>query len=121
MGISLWVGYLWLVLAGAWMLFGEGIPGGWTYDAYLHAFFLGFVFSMIFAHALLIAPAVFRVALPYTPLLYLPLGGLYASLVMRLIGDARPHPGMRLWGGYGNVISLLLFLGILIGGLFQRR
>jgi metal-sulfur cluster biosynthetic enzyme len=46
------------------------MPVGPQYDATLHAFFLGFVFAMIFAHAPIIFPAVLGARMAYRPLFY---------------------------------------------------
>ena len=50
-------GYGWLIICGLFMAYGA--YGGLLYDAALHSFFLGFVFSMIFAHAPIIFPVCF--------------------------------------------------------------
>src|SRR5690606_28149081 len=58
MAICLLAGYLWLLVpAGIWVIIG-GVASGPMYDAALHAIFLGFVMSMIMAHAPVILPAV---------------------------------------------------------------
>jgi hypothetical protein len=52
MAVSLLCGYFWLAAAGMlWITFADDFVAGPKYDAMLHAVFLGFVFSMIFAHA----------------------------------------------------------------------
>src|SRR5690606_24744463 len=79
-----------------------------------HAFFVGFVFAMIFGHAPIIFPAVLRAPIRYHPVLYLPLALLHLALVARIAGDLVPHPAMRKWGGTGNVVAILLFAGSLI-------
>ncbi|WP_228489040.1 hypothetical protein [Raineyella fluvialis] len=58
-------GYAWLIVAG--LLWLRPALSGLHYDAVLHATFLGFVMSMILAHAPVILPAVLRRPLPYTP------------------------------------------------------
>ena len=66
MAIALLAGYVWLAVAGVlWIAGDPALAGGFAYDASLHAIFLGFVFSMVFAHAPVIVPAVLRVPLPY--------------------------------------------------------
>ena len=54
-------GYFWLGLAGALIALAT------AYDAALHAFFVGFVFSMVFGHAPVILPAVLRCGFPTIP------------------------------------------------------
>src|SRR5581483_3470843 len=59
MAVALLAGYAWLGVAGVlWLIHGLRPPGGFAYDAALHALFLGFVMSMVFAHAPVIVPAV---------------------------------------------------------------
>ena len=116
-------GYFWLAVAGLiWLLRGpvwEG-PG---YDAVLHSIFLGFVMSMILAHAPLIMPAVLRTPLPYTALMYVPAALLHASLAVRvLLGDLRDWPLAVQIGGVGNIVALLLFVVVAVGsGVLGRR
>jgi hypothetical protein len=110
MAVCMLAGYFWLAVAAAvWTVGGPATEGG-SYDAVVHAVFLGFTVSMVMAHAPVILPAVLRRPLPYRPVLYLPVLGLHATLVLRLlVGDAY---GLELaWqvGGVGNIVSLLLF------------
>ena len=59
MAITLIAGYLWLAAAGLlWIVFAQFFSAGPHYDAMLHTIFLGFVFSMIFAHAPIILPTI---------------------------------------------------------------
>lgn len=109
--ICLLSGYVWLAVSGASMLFSGGLAfGGTAYDAALHAVLLGFVFSMVIGHAPIILPAVLRVAVPYSPTFYAPLGLLHGSLAIRLIGDWMGSPPWRAWGGALNAIALVVFV-----------
>jgi hypothetical protein len=56
--VALLAGYFWLGVAGLLGLRFGGETAGLHYDAFLHSIFVGFVFSMIFAHAPIILPAV---------------------------------------------------------------
>jgi hypothetical protein len=79
----------------------------------LHAIFLGFVISMIFAHAPVIVPSVLGRPLPYTPALYGALALLHASLLWRVLGgDAAGNRLSWRWAGSLNEVALLLFLGL---------
>lgn len=108
-------GYLWLAVAGAVWLIGGPIVDGFGYDAAVHAVFLGFVMSMIFAHAPLILPAVLRIAIPYRPVMYVPAALLHASLVVRVVGDAAQSTPLVQVGGVGSVIAVLLFVVVAAG------
>jgi hypothetical protein len=116
-------GYAWLA-AGALIALAapDFAPGRPAWDAALHAWFLGFVFSMIFGHAPIIAPALLRVALPYRAWFYLPLVVLHASLAERIAGDLLLMPALRERGAVGNAAAIALFiLTMLFAGIFPRR
>ena len=111
MAVSLLGGYVWLGVGGAIAaVTGAAMPGV-LYDALLHAVFVGFVMSMVFAHAPIIFPAVLGVPLPYRPSFYLHVGVLHLSLIVRLVGDLVDVLGRwRGWGGLLNAVALLLFM-----------
>ncbi|HEX5475324.1 MAG TPA: hypothetical protein VFX12_11735 [Vicinamibacterales bacterium] len=111
MGAALLAGYVWLAIGGALMLATGTLVPGTLYDATLHAVFLGFVMSMIFAHAPVIFPAVLGVHIAYRPSFYSHLAVLHASLVVRVVGDLVPALGAwRAWGGLFNAVALVLFV-----------
>ncbi|MBC7442472.1 MAG: hypothetical protein H7311_08115, partial [Ramlibacter sp.] len=111
MAACLLAGYGWLVVVGtSWSIAAGPSYSGPGYDAVLHAVFLGFVMSMIMAHAPTILPAVLRRPLPYRPVLYAPALLLHASLLVRVLGDARGLPAMVQWGGVANIAAVLLFV-----------
>ena len=111
MAVAMLAGYGWLVVAGGIWFFAGPVLQGPGYDAVLHAVFLGFVISMIMAHAPVILPAVIRRPLPYRPLFYIPLALLHLSLAFRLlVGDAWNVPRAVQIGGAGNIVAVLAFL-----------
>ena len=110
MAVCLLVGYLWLGLAGLLSLTYGGVTAGFQFDALYHALFVGFVMSMIFAHAPIIFPAIIGKAIPFHTRFYLHLGLLHLSLILRLAGDLIPWLPARQWGGLLNGLALLLFL-----------
>lgn len=110
LGITLLSGYAWLMLTGVVALINNGSP--WIYDAVLHAFFVGFVLSMIMAHAPIIFPSLLGLNVkPYHPLLYVWVVLLQLSLLARIMGDLSQSLSLRQWGGLLNGIA---FLGYLI-------
>lgn len=113
MAAALLTGYAWLAVTGAvWLLAGEQSEG-FGYDLVVHSVFLGFVISMIMAHAPVILPAVLRRPLPYRPVMYVPAVLLSASLLLRTaVGDVRGVTWAWQWGGVLNIVALLLFVGI---------
>jgi hypothetical protein len=122
MAVALMAGYAWLAVGGVvWVAQGQLAGYGYGYDAMVHAIFLGFVFSMVFAHAPVIVPAVLGVALPYRRVLYAPLALLHAGLIVRLTGDATGDVGVWRWGGVLNETAIVLFLGVAAGSAARGR
>ena len=120
MAVALLTGYGWLGVGGLLALLHGGATAGPHYDALLHAVTVGFVFSMIFAHALIIVPAILRVDLPYHPRLYVPLALLHLSLLLRITGDLLPWWPGRLWGGLIGALTILLFLAGTVASMRRR-
>src|SRR5690625_4171819 len=79
-----------------------------------YAIFFCFVFSMIFGHAPIIFPSVLSLPLFYRPYFYLPLVGLHAALLIRTAGNILLQPGLRMWGGLGTAVAIVLFLGCVL-------
>ncbi|HET9080504.1 MAG TPA: hypothetical protein VFO01_08305 [Trebonia sp.] len=122
MAAALLAGYAWLAVAGGlWAGVGQMADGG-AYDAELHAIFLGFVMSMIFAHAPVIVPSVLRRPLPFRGYLYIPLVLLHVSLIVRLVGgDWAASTDAWQWGGSLNEVAILLFLAMAALLVFRSR
>jgi hypothetical protein len=76
----------------------------------LHAIFLGFVFSMIFAHAPIILPTITGLALPFQNAFYIHVGLLHVALLLRVAGDIELSLSLQQWGGMLNTLAVLLFL-----------
>jgi hypothetical protein len=117
MAVALLTGYAWLAVGGGlWLGLGQLADGG-AFDAELHAIFLGFVMSMVFAHAPVIVPSVLGRPLPFRGYLYAPLVLLHASLILRLAGgDLAGSTVAWQWGGSLDATAILLFLAM-AGGL----
>lgn len=111
MAVSLLLGYAGLIVGGVVAIVFGLVDDTPYYDALLHCIFLGFVFSMIFAHAPVILPAVTGLAVPYRRAFYGHLALLHASLALRVGSDLIGWVEGRLWGGMLNVFALLLFMG----------
>ena len=104
-------GYVWLTAGGvAWALGARWFGAGVYYDAMLHTVFVGFVLSMIFAHAPVILPGVMGITMAFSRRFYAHLVLLHASLVLRVAGDLALSAAVRRWGGLLNVVAVLLFL-----------
>jgi len=113
-------GYAWLAIGGAILAGFVAQRAGPLYDAALHSFFVGFVFSMVFGHAPVILPAVLRVSLGYTPWFYLPVAALNLSLAMRVAGDLAGLHALRAAGSIGNVLAIGLFIVIAATAALRR-
>ncbi len=118
---ALLAGYGWLAVAGVVALTYGGVTAGFIYDAWLHALFVGFVFSMIFGHAPVILPAVLRVPLGYSPVFYVPLALLHASVALRVVGDLLVLDAVRRDGALLNGLAILLFLGLAVWATARAR
>lgn len=117
--VSLLTAYVWLGAGALIGLLSGGMFTGPTYDATLHAVFLGFVFSMVFGHAPIILPAVTRFAVAYHPAFYAHLLLLHVSLALRLAGDLSGNTELRSLGGLLNAITLLVFVLNTVGGVVR--
>lgn len=108
--ICMLAGYGWLIAAGLlWLGFGH-TRAGHLHDAAVHSVFLGFVVSMIFAHAPFILGGVIRKSIPYHATLYAPVALLHAGLVLRVVADLRAADLAWVGGGVLNVAAVLLFM-----------
>lgn len=103
----------WLVLTGVMWVGIDRAPAGPAADALLHGVFIGYVLSMVFAHAPIILPAVARVPVPFHAVLYVPLAILHGGLVLRVVGDLAVD-GLRGPGGVATAVALPLFAGAVL-------
>ena len=105
------VGYIWLAASGLlWIWFAKFFAAGPVYDAMLHTIFLGFVFSMIFAHGPIILPVITGMKLPFHNLFYLHALILHAGLLLRVAGDLGDSTWAQKSGGALNALAIVLFL-----------
>jgi hypothetical protein len=104
--ISLCTGYVALLLTG---IFFFSLSDQWlTYDAIVHSFFLGFVFSMIFAHGPIILPGVLGISvIPFTRILYIWLGLLELSWLIRIFADVSVEMEMRKVSGLLSAVAIV--------------
>jgi hypothetical protein len=107
-------GYAWLVVAGVLLIVARGVlVAGPMYDAVLHTVFVGFVFSMLFAHAPIVFPIITgaRIRSRSIPAWHVLL--LHASLALRIVGDLRADFALRRAGGAVTVLSIAMFVVIM--------
>lgn len=108
--VALTCGYAWLLTAGIIGISLQELSPGSSHDAFTHAIFMGFVFSMILGHAPIIFPAITKVKIPYRAAFYLPLVLLQLSLLLRIIADFLNMANLRKTGGILHVAAILLFM-----------
>lgn len=124
--LCLFGGYIWLGVGG-WIwafrsrLESAGSPPFFVYDAGLHSILLGFVFSMIFAHAPIVFPAVVGRPLAFRRWFYLHVLLLHVSLAWRIAGDLAGSFFAFRRGGLLTVIAVLLFLANSVSGMVIGR
>ena len=103
------IGYVWLAATGALMMAFSPLESGLHYDAVLHSFFLGFVFSMIFGHAPVIFPAVLGLRPSFRNVFYAHVALLHLGLLIRVGADVAKWGTGRPWGGSLNALAIGLF------------
>ncbi|GAB3558953.1 hypothetical protein GCM10027577_50880 [Spirosoma fluminis] len=109
-GIALIVGYGWLLVSGGLFLLPEQTV--FWYDAALHSFFLGFVFSMIFAHAPIILPGILgQHKVLFHPAYYGWIALNSLALFIRLMGDWHQQTAWRATSGIMQAVALIGFFG----------
>jgi len=108
--LALIAGFVWLGIGGIIGMFYGNATSGPLYDSFLHAVFLGFVFSMIFGHAPIIFPAILNVQMNYTSRFYIHLALLHLSLILRVAGDLGGWLEGRQWGAMLNGIAIAIFI-----------
>jgi hypothetical protein len=118
-GIALIIGYGWLLVSGCLFLFPQQTI--FWYDAALHSFFLGFVFSMIFAHAPIILPGILgRHKVLFHPAYYGWVLLNSVALLVRLMGDWQQQTAWRAMSGLIQAIALLGFFGTVALTAYRR-
>ncbi len=108
--VNLLAGYVWLACCGLLLLLFGADFSGLRYDAVLHSFFLGFIFSMIFGHAPVIFPAVLGRGMIYRPAFYIHVVLLHVFLTVRVVGDLTVELLSRNISGLINALTLLVFV-----------
>ncbi|MCB4756615.1 MAG: hypothetical protein LHV69_06235 [Elusimicrobia bacterium] len=107
-------GTLWLGVSGLLSFFFAGLVSGVRYDALLHAFFVGFVFFVVFAHGPIIFVSSLGLRFPNVKILLAEAFLLHVTLALRVGGDLfRCSPAKKI-GGLSNALVITAFLLTLI-------
>jgi len=115
MAVCMLVGFVWLAVSALLLLRFGPLSSGPVYDAIFHAVFVGFVFSMIFAHGPVIVPSILGVPIDFSRAFYGHLLLLHASLVVRIIADLRGLTWLRMAGALGTATAIFLFVIVTAG------
>jgi hypothetical protein len=104
--LSLMTGYLALLLCGVFLLV---LSDQWlNYDIVVHSFFIGFVFSMIFAHGPMILPGVLGIpGAPFHRILYIWLVLLHVSWLLRILADTLIEMEVRKLSGLLSAAAIV--------------
>ncbi len=103
-------GYIWLIASAVFHFIYLQNAGIFYRDAFLHSFFMGFIFLLIFGHAPIIFTSILGVESVYSPVFYGHFVLLNASLALRIIGDVVSDGQIRMMGGAGSAAAVGLFL-----------
>lgn len=120
-GCCVLLGYMWLLTAGILGMAPIFTQSTISYDAFIHAIVIGFVFSMIFAHAPIIFPAIVKIRLPYHSFFYTSLIILNLSLLIRIYGDLTAMSALSRMGGILNVLAIAFFVVTMLFAAFRGR
>ena len=113
-------GYGWLLVAAASLSLlppGETIYG---HDAAIHAIAVGFILSMVFAHAPIILPAVTGAPVRYVPILYLPALLLQVAIGLRITFDALEATEKLHCPAWLTIAAIVIYVALLLGTMAIR-
>ncbi len=105
---------MWLAIAGVLLIAVPPWTTAFSYDAAIHAIAIGFVLSMIFAHAPIILPAVTGARVRYSRLAYGPLALLHVSVALRVGSDVLDWVDLRMISGLITVLALVAYAATLL-------
>jgi hypothetical protein len=106
--VALTSGYAAMLMTGIFLVALEG--QAMAYDAIVHTFFLGFAFSMIFAHGPIILPGVLGIsAKPFHKVLYAWLFLLHASWITRVAADVILDFRVRQNTGIASTLAIIAY------------
>lgn len=119
-GSTLYYGFVWLMVGG--VLMALPLQSFYHYDAVLHVFFIGFAFSMIYAHAPIILPALLKLRkTPFHKILYIPVWATHVLLLLRLYADYSGNWPLRKWTGLFQVVFMLMFFASFAVLMFRKN
>lgn len=114
------LGYGWLIVAAMALAWWPPAGSAFGHDAAVHAIGLGFILSMVFAHAPIILPAVAGARVRYVPALYGPVLMLELAVAARVVGDAVQSGGLVAAGAWLAIASLAAYAATLASTAVRR-
>ena len=109
-GSTLLIGYVWLLVSGLlWLAFAPGVPDG-RHDAALHSLLLGFVISMVFGHAPMVARGVLGREVRFSLRFHVHVALLSAGLAERVAGDLLNNQPLLASGGLLTGVAIAIFI-----------
>jgi hypothetical protein len=106
--LAMLIGYIWLALGNTLFI----VDASTFWGESIHSVTLGFVFSMVFAHAPIIFPNVAKVKFNFSRTLYIPLFLLHFSVLLRVVSHFLPNA--KPIALYLNFISIIFFFATFI-------
>lgn len=118
--VALLIANMWLIVNGILLM---GMPDtAYSYDILVHSFFVGYAFSMIFAHGPIILPGVLGISSkPFHSVLYVWLFLVQGSLLLRLMADSLLNSEWRKVSGILTGVGILLYFVSLIVLVIHER
>ena len=110
---SLFVAYAWLILSAVLMMLSAHLPGAVVKDVLFHSMGLGFIFTMLLAHAPLILPAALG-KLPAQSAPVLPFLLFQFMTVLRITSDLNVARAPVLWMWTGWITGAIHTLSFLV-------
>lgn len=118
--VALLIANGWLIINGLLLI---TMPDtAYSYDILVHSFFIGYAFTMIFAHGPIILPGVLGItSKPYHPVLYSWVFLVQASLLLRMIAGSLFNAEWRKMSGILSGVGILLYFITLVALVIYER
>ncbi len=111
-GITLLVGYAWLVLFALLLIAHHWLPI--PVDVLWHSFFLGFAFSAVFAHLPVMLPVLLGINVRYKRMLYVPVVMFHLALVMRFGAASLGWMTFYQFGAILSMLAIVLYFSVIM-------
>lgn len=113
-------GYGWLIVAAVSLSLLPPSETVYGHDAAIHAIAVGFILSMVFAHAPIILPAVTGAPVRYVPVLYGPAALLQVAIGLRIAFDAMEATERLRCPAWLTIAAIAIYVALLLGTMVVR-